>query len=500
MRCTISLQFLWLCLLTLAAQPSLAQNIFNLTESTGNETIVVLADNSTQPPDLNTNTTIPPEIDTNTTLSPADTNTTTLPPLSNVTNNTTLPPLGNATNNATLPPDGNATNITTMAPTSFPTAAPIPGGPATRQVINTMFVVSNLNDIRIGSTVNNSGLQAAWPTFVAEVVADTLSKRTFQSGPVGRRRQLRNIEQQKNKHESQQQRQQQRRRLSVDIEPGTEYIYDITLLNPCPTDVGPVHEDATCHEARGRYTLLLRDDDEINPAAVENEFGMATAQAVMDGKLDDTMKEIAPLSPLFIGVVAPPNSDDGFPIWAIILIVLVALLICICCVAATYRYFVAKDRDDEDGGGKTNDEEGFGDSFLIPKSTKPQTEVDDTDAEEGGPKGVDVESFFDDGTPVVITGVEQDSPAVDTDGGETDEEEFNEDDHDDDDDDDDDDEPDEVSGSAVPATRNDANDPPLVEGGNDAEECEELEESRNNDEQEEEEEDDGSEWDDEDKQ
>ena len=180
---------------------------------------------------------------------------------------------------------------TVPAPVVAPTEAPIPGGPATRQQINAKFLVSNLEMITAIATVNNSGLQQGWPSFVADVVTNTIASRTFTTGPSGGgRRQLRETDT-------------HRRRLTVDLEPGTEVIYDIVLV-PCPTNMGPVHPDLTCHDAFGTYTLLLRGDEDA--ALVEQEFGMATVMAINDGQLVATIKQITPGTPLYIGTVAPP--------------------------------------------------------------------------------------------------------------------------------------------------------------------------------------------------
>lgn len=285
--------------------------------------------------------------------------------------------------------------LATVAPVVTPvtpTAAIIPDSGDSLQTINAMFVVSNLEGIVEPAQVNSSGLQAAWPSFVQEVVADTL---TFRAG--NQRRQLRET------HDT------HRRRLTVALEAGPEHIYKIVQVT-CPTNNGPVHEDLICHNAFGTYTLVVQDSE--NAALVEKEFGDATVNAIMDGELDKKIKEITPSTPLFVGTVAPP-SDGGMPVWLLILIILLCILVCICCIAAAL-FFVNKNKQQEndDGDDKAGpyEEEGFAYDFLIPVDQKPQTEVDDDDANEAGPKGVDV--FEDEEAPMVLSSLQEDEPAV----------------------------------------------------------------------------------------
>lgn len=311
--------------------------------------------------------------------------------------NTTIPPDMNITSAPT--PGNNTTNTTfapTMAPNVAPTEAPIPpGGPITRQQININFLVSNLETnpkLVDPNDVNTSGLQLAWPSFVADSVADTTAARTFTTGTIGEGG--RRLRQTAGTH------QQRRRRLAVNLEAGSEYIYDIVLIQ-CPTEMGPVHEDLTCHDVYGTYTLALQGDE--NARLVEQEYGMATATAIMEGKLEETMQELDSGTPLFIGTVAPPGSDDnGMPVWLMVLIILLCILICLCIMAAIFFFRNKQQNDDDDkaaAAGEPYDEDGFAYDFLVPPNQKPQTEVDDDDPDEAGSK--DVEEFGDEEMPVV---------------------------------------------------------------------------------------------------
>jgi hypothetical protein len=274
--------------------------------------------------------------------------------------------------------DGNRTAPPVEAPTTATggagggsTSAPVPAG-ATRQFVHVQFIVSNLEDIVEIAAVNSSGLNAAWVPFVAEVVQET-------AAAADQRRGLR--------EESR-----RRRQLRVEYEQGSAQIYDIILKSDCGEDV---HDQLTCHDAFGEFSILLYEEDRDFPKRQEDKYGKAVVKAINEGKLQETLDGVDPSSPLYIGTVGKPGGG-GMPLWLLILIILLCILFCCCLVGALFYLFVVN----KDRGGEQKlesyDEEGFAYDFLIPPHQKVQTEVDDEVDDATKDADGEDEEFFED--------------------------------------------------------------------------------------------------------
>ncbi|CAB9512585.1 expressed unknown protein [Seminavis robusta] len=354
-----------------------------------------------------------------------------------------------------------APNVTVARPPTFPPSpaeAPVPPG-ATRQEVYTKFVVSNLQGITQNSIINSSGLSAAWPVFVERVVTRTAAENGDTYTP-GRRQLL--------KHN--------RRRLSVELEPGSAYIQDLTLNSSgCGEDT---HPDSTCHDAIGAYNLLLRENE--RPGLAKNLYGIATVDAIEAGELQTVMKEETPDTPLYIGTLADPSS--GMAPWLIVLIVLLCLLF-LCCCLALIAWYLMQDRD-RSGGKELEpyDEEGFAYDFLIPPHHKVQTEADDDIDESAATKNVDDDELFEDEDGVAVAQMVKDDDdenevAPATIMEESDDDEAKEGDEDDSSEDDDEEQVNvsaevEDEDEADDSGDSDAGDPELVPVSNDLEESE----------------------------
>jgi nitrogen fixation-related uncharacterized protein len=247
------------------------------------------------------------------------------------------------------------------APTVSPNAT-LPGGPLQAETFNFKFLASNLVGITEPAVVNASGLNVSWDVFVEGFVSQKAAE--WGSSPAAAQQRLRG------------------RRLTVVVQPDSAYISDIALAD-CP---GNVHPESTCHDVEGTYVLLVQDE---NITAVRQNYSEATLIAIYDGTYQDVMEKEYPDTPLFIGSIPPPSTeapkksddDDGLALWALILIILLVVLLFLSCLLCIFYYWMLKKQQAEDKQSEPYDEEGFVYDFLIPPNQKPQTEVDDEDAD-----------------------------------------------------------------------------------------------------------------------
>ena len=273
---------------------------------------------------------------------------------------------GDVPTEPTISPGPTSSSAPTNTPTvsAAPTFSPAPSadlGPVARQVIQSKFVVSNIDGLGRSDQVNASGLSASWPVFADEVVRNITrdndkSRRSLRYGGRGGRR-----------------------LVVVGVEPGTASVDNITRTS-CGEE-GVFHVDSACHDVEATYTLLMRGED---PALIEREYTDATVIAINDGTYQYVMETVDPETPLMIGIIPPPDDnksgdDDGMAGWLLALIILLCILCCLCTLAALF-FLINKNNQSDDKELEPYDEEGFAYDFLIPPNQKPQTEVDDEDA------------------------------------------------------------------------------------------------------------------------
>lgn len=214
-------------------------------------------------------------------------------PEPNGTMTATTPP-GNGTADSTMGADSPAGNVT-APPTEDNVTSPGDGMDTTR--IDVAFEIVNDMMIRDAAEVNASGLGAAFPVYVEELVTNLTATA---------RRQL---------------LLQQRRRLEISLVPGSAWIYEIIPVGCVPDNRTASNMTSnfttTCHEAMGKYELLLSADED--PIAVRTTYARETRAGIDDGTFQKVLLEVDPNSPLVLGpsiepklpeTEAPMSSDD----------------------------------------------------------------------------------------------------------------------------------------------------------------------------------------------
>jgi len=213
-------------------------------------------------------------------------NSTDLPPGGGNDTATTAPTMGgNGTapggNEPNRPTDGNATSLGDGMTTRIDVAF---------EIVNDMLITDT-------AEVNASGLGDAFPLYVEELVTNLTT--------TARRQLLLH----------------QRRRLEISLVPGSAWIYEIIRVG-CAQDnrTGSnvtLSNFTTCHEAMGKYELLLSADED--PIAVRTTYARETRAGIDDGSFEQVLLEVEPDSPLILGpsieprlpeTEAPMSSDD----------------------------------------------------------------------------------------------------------------------------------------------------------------------------------------------
>jgi len=169
-----------------------------------------------------------------------------------------------------------------------------------------MYTSDGLTSIEASRPSNLMVLNAAWEQFVEQLVVEGQ-----------RRRQLRHATTTS------------RRRLDISLKNNSASVYIVSDL-ACPTNVDPpLPAGANCQNVIGSFDLTLTADED--PEEVRAKYDTKTAEAIDDGKLQESLDATAPENYPYTIVgppVDPPPGDDGGGLewWAILLIVLACLL------------------------------------------------------------------------------------------------------------------------------------------------------------------------------
>lgn len=207
-------------------------------------------------------------------------------PESNGTTTATMPPPGNGTADLTMGEDAPTGNVTTSPPGDDNVTSPGDGMGTTR--IDVAFEIVNDMMITDPAEVNASGLGAAFPVYVEELVASLTTTA---------RRQL---------------LLQQRRRLEISLVPDSAWIYEIIPVECAPDNSTALNMTnnvtTTCHEAMGKYELLLSADED--PIAVRTTYARETRAGIDDGTFQQVLLEVDPNSALVVGPSIEPTLPD----------------------------------------------------------------------------------------------------------------------------------------------------------------------------------------------
>ncbi|CAB9522204.1 expressed unknown protein [Seminavis robusta] len=200
------------------------------------------------------------------------------------------------------------------------------------------FTVSNLDGITSPTDVNRTGLDVAFPWFVAGLMEE------FYGGSVGRRY----LRVGRNLYDGP---------VRLSYVQNSAWVDSIESMD-CIGD--NVHPDLICHQVLGVYSLVA-DPIRITRRALQASQQQTvtagntpwqvlvlqeTYKRIHDGTFYGVLKTKAPETPLLIGTIPPPESGGGMGALYALMAVCIALALCICCLVR--MLMLSKQRREEE--------------------------------------------------------------------------------------------------------------------------------------------------------